>query len=323
VHRIVSQQAAANPGDPSWQRGVSVAEAKLGDLYALTGDKPGARRHYESARAIRAGLAVGGDLPAQVDLAQILVKLGDVSPPKEAGELFARALGVREGVLKAKPRDPNAARDVRVSHSRLAEWHLTGGDPAAARTHAQKAVTLAEALAKAYPKSSQLKQDVATSRAKLGDVYRAEDRKADAAKQYQAAVEAVAPLAAGNPRDLLLQVTHGLYLAHTGRLTDAAAAAARVREQAPDNAFLLYNAACVYAVAAEVAGEKPEADRTPEERKLAAGYGEDALGCLRAALAAGFADHDLVRTDRDLAAARARPGFAEVARGLRPATAGR
>ena len=41
---------------------------------------------------------------------------------------------------------------------------------------------------------------------------------------------------------------------------------------------------------------------------------------IKAALAAGFADHDQIRTDPDLAAVRKLPAFAGIAKGLRPIT---
>jgi serine/threonine-protein kinase len=323
VDRIVRQQAAAHPGDPTWRRAASVAGAKLGDLCTLTGDRAAARRYYEDARKIREELAPAGGIPAQVDLAQVYVKLAEVSAPGKAVGLHTEALRLRETILEANPDDPNARRDVRVSHYRLADAQLKAGDLAAALPSARKAVELAEALAKDYPKVAQLKQDVALARAKLGDVYRAEKRADDARKEYEAAVRVIEPLAAQNPQDLVLQVTTALFVAHAGRHADAAKLAARVRERAPKNAFLLYNAACVYAVAAETAGGKPEDDLTPEDRKLVADYADAALRSLKAALAAGFADHDLIRTDPELAAVRKLPRFAEIARGLRPPTADR
>ena len=92
----------------------------------------------------------------------------------------------------------------------------------------------------------------------------------------------------------------------------------RVRGQAPENSFLLYNAACAYAVAAGAG--KPAADQTPAERDRAAGYADAAVACLKAAVAAGFADHDTIRTDPDLEPVRSRPGYAEVLKDLRRAT---
>ena len=172
---------------------------------------------------------------------------------------------------------------------------------------------------KANPKSAMLMLDQALARAKLGDAYRAGKRPGDALKQYEVAVRVIEPLAAGNPRDLTLQITHALFLAHAGKHEEAARVAGRVREQAPKNAFLLYNAACALAVAAEAAGDGGGGVPPPEQEKLAAGYEEAALASLKAAVGAGFADHDLIRTDPELAGVRKLEGFAEVAKGLRPA----
>jgi hypothetical protein len=62
---------------------------------------------------------------------------------------------------------------------------------------------------------------------------------------------------------------------------------------------------------------KPESELTDDERKEVATYGEAALGCLKDALAAGFADSDAIRSDPDLAAIRSLPGYAEIAKSLR------
>jgi tRNA A-37 threonylcarbamoyl transferase component Bud32/tetratricopeptide (TPR) repeat protein len=319
VERIVRAQADANPDDPTWRRSLSVAQAKLGDLCAATGDRPGARKHYEVARKLRAELSAAAptSAAATVDLAQVYVKLGDVSDPEPAVKLYLESLRLRRAVLAADTGDPNARRDVRISHYKLADGHLKRGDVDAARVNAEKSLEFAEALFADFPKTPQLQQDLALSRGKLGDVFRAE-QKPEARKEYAEAVRLLEPLAAENPRDLVLQVTYAVFLAHAGKHAEAAAAGGRVREQAPKNAFLLYNAACVYALCAEAAAEgKSPADLSAEERKRLAGYGETAIACLKAALAVGFADYDLIRTDPELAAIRQLPAYAELAKGLR------
>jgi serine/threonine-protein kinase len=319
VNRITKNQAQSQPRDPQWMRAVSVAETKLGDLASLTGNRAEAKRFYDEARKLRVKLMDLGGPNSAADLAQVYVKLGDVSDPSTAVDFYKDSLRLREDVLKGKPRDGNAARDVRVSNYKLADIYLKTDDVAAARKHGQRAVVLAEALVKANPRLAQMRQDLAFARAKLGDVFRAEKRQAEAKKQYDEAVRLLEPLARTNPRDLTLQVTYALFLAHAGRHVDAARLADRVRNLAPKNPFLLYNAACTYAVAAEAAQES-EVEQTPKHVKLVAAYQEAALSSLKAALDAGFADHDLIRADPELAELRKLRGFAEVARGLRDPT---
>jgi tetratricopeptide (TPR) repeat protein len=87
----------------------------------------------------------------------------------------------------------------------------------------------------------------------LGNVYRAEKRPDEARTEYEAAVRIYEPEAVANPRNLVMQVTHAVMLAHAGRHIDAARLAAQVREAAPRNPFLLYNIACAYALCAEAA----------------------------------------------------------------------
>ena len=243
--------------------------------------------------------------------------LGDVSDPDPAVELYREALRIREEILAENPRDPNARRDVRVSHYKMADGLLRRGDSDAARPHAEKAVAVAAGLVKDYPKLSPLVPELARSHAKLGDVHLAANRADGARREYEEAARLLAPPAAQNKKDLVLQLTYAGYLAHAGRDVEAAERAGRVCELAPRNAFLLYNAACVYAV---TAGDKSAADLTPAERDRVAGYEDAALRCLKAAVAAGFADHEMIRTDPELAPVRSRPGYAEILRSLRPAS---
>src|SRR5262249_5767345 len=79
--RIIRQQMEANPGDPTWKRSLSVAQVKLGDQCAITGDKVRATEYYELARKHRIELAAidPNSIQAKVDLAQVYDKLGEVS----------------------------------------------------------------------------------------------------------------------------------------------------------------------------------------------------------------------------------------------------
>ncbi len=316
VHAISRQQTEADPENPDWKRALSVAVAKLGDLATVSGDLPSARRDYQACLRLREELAESRKPAAMVDLAQIYVKLGNISEPARAVELYRRGLQIRERILLGSPRKPNARRDVRVSHSKLADGLLKAGEPDRAREHAAEAVRLARGLVNDYPRIPRLKLDLAAAHAKLGDTFRGEDLREEAAREYQTAVGLIEPPAKSNPRDLVLQTTYALFLTHAGRHADGAAVAGRVRQQAADNPFLLYNLACVFAVAVESAGDAPESERA----ELARAYGEASLGCLQAALDAGFADHDLIREDPELAAARQLPGFAAVAERLREST---
>ena len=119
-----------------------MASAKLGDLAALAGDRPTARGHYDEARRLRVQLAERGGGDAKSDLAQVCVKLGDVSEPKAAVPLYQESLHLREEVVQEKPRDGAAARDVRVSHYKLADGYIKSGDPAARARAIVQATTM-------------------------------------------------------------------------------------------------------------------------------------------------------------------------------------
>jgi tetratricopeptide (TPR) repeat protein/tRNA A-37 threonylcarbamoyl transferase component Bud32 len=319
VDRISRQHLAENPNDRDWRRTLSVADVLFGDLALEAGDRGAARKHYGAARTARADLAEadGASRPARVDLAQAAVKLGDVSEPDRAVDYYREALGIRESILDGNPDDPNARRDVGLAYYKLADGYRRNRAPADGRKHAEEAVRRAQALADDYPTLPALQQDLALAHMKLGDLLDALKETGAAATNYEKAIRKLEPLAARNQKDHVLQLTFSLLLARVGKHAEATARAGRVCDAAPKNPFLLYNAACVYALAAEKTVARPGDTPTPAEKKLIAGYREAALKRLRAAVAAGFADLEQVRSSAELDGVRTLPEFAEVVKSLR------
>ena len=94
-------------------------------------------------------------------------------------------------------------------------------------------------------------------------------------------------------------------------LTDVAQAAAKLRELKPPRKENLYNAACGYGLSAKLAagwdgrspfpppGGKPP-ELTPEQQTAQKQHLEDALACLRAAIAAGWDDFKHAQQDPDV-----------------------
>jgi hypothetical protein len=119
-----------------------------------------------------------------------------------------------------------------------------------------------------------------------------------------------------NQKDLVLQLTYALVLARAGKHGEATDRAGRVCAAGPKNSFLLYNAACVYALAARTVS-KSAAEPTAKEKKLVLSYQEMALARLRAAVSAGFADQEQIRSSTELDFIRQLPEFAEIVRMIR------
>ncbi|HEY8505814.1 MAG TPA: protein kinase, partial [Gemmataceae bacterium] len=125
MHAITRALEAADPADPQVRRNASVSFALLGDIRLLLGDRPAARAYYEESLRRRRELSAAEPLDKgrRVDLAQIYVKLGNVSAPAEARAFYEESLALRKALAAEDP-TPEARRDVWVSHAKLADLGL-------------------------------------------------------------------------------------------------------------------------------------------------------------------------------------------------------
>jgi Flp pilus assembly protein TadD len=87
---------------------------------------------------------------------------------------------------------------------------------------------------------------------------------------------------------------YGLTLIEAGRIEEGKIEGAKAIELSPDDALMLYNAACFYATL----GDKAVAVQT-----------------LRNAIAAGYEFYDWIKRDSDLEPIRNEPGYLEIMRG--------
>ena len=75
------------------------------------------------------------------------------------------------GLWRATPDSAEAARDLSVSHNKLGDLYVLGGDLDAARDAYQAALAIAQDLARRMPESAQAARDLSVSHNKLGDLY--------------------------------------------------------------------------------------------------------------------------------------------------------
>jgi tetratricopeptide (TPR) repeat protein len=137
----------------------------------------------------------------------------------------------------------------------------------------------------------------------------------DAAREmFAKAVELLRPLAKDDPENIDVQANFVLALARAGQHEEAAGKAEVLRSLAPENFRNLYNVACTYSLCAvALRGGKEESAVSPTDRELASSYVKQALDTLQAALAAGFKDFELLRSDPDLAPLRSRAEWPAIA----------
>jgi serine/threonine-protein kinase len=100
----------------------------------------------------------------------------------------------------------------------------------------------------ALEKATQLEPNKSLYWGNLGDAYRWSHLKEKAAGAYKRAIQLARDALQVNERDTLTRSRLGLYLANSGDSTHALAAIAEARQQAPDDATVLFNSALVYEI---------------------------------------------------------------------------
>ncbi|MBK9140380.1 MAG: SEL1-like repeat protein [Verrucomicrobia bacterium] len=144
---VAERLLQANPDSAQAARDVSVSLERLGDFLArrgLPGDAETALGHYQRSLEVSERLLVANPESAQAarDVSVSLNKLGDFLArrglPGDAETAlghYQRSLEVRERLLVANPESASVVRDVVVSHFKLAQFGLQGGNQALAMRH--------------------------------------------------------------------------------------------------------------------------------------------------------------------------------------------
>jgi non-specific serine/threonine protein kinase/serine/threonine-protein kinase len=174
----LSQEAS---GDPSLQRELASAYARLGDAqghpaFPNLGDTAGSLRSYRKGLELIEGAAAAapGDLKTRRFLAIIVERIGDVLA--RTGDLagtresYRRTLQLRESLLAADPKSEQALREVGVSYERTGDLLMKTLDTAGALEHHRKALANSETLRAPKPQDRLARRDQAVSLDRMGDV---------------------------------------------------------------------------------------------------------------------------------------------------------
>jgi hypothetical protein len=207
----------ANPDSAQAARDVSVSLDRLGDFLAsrgLPGDADTALAHYQRSLDVCESLLLANPDSAQAarDVSVSLERLGDFLArrgiPGDADTALAhyeRSLDVRESLLQANPNSAQAARDVSVSLSKLADFLARRGLPGDADNalaHYQRSLDVDESLLRANPNSAQAARDVSVSLNRLADFLASRGLPGDAdtaLAHYQRSLDVDESLLRANP----------------------------------------------------------------------------------------------------------------------------
>jgi tetratricopeptide (TPR) repeat protein len=172
--------AHSDPGNPEWQRDLSVSYERVGDVQRAQGDLKAALRSYADSRAIFERLAKSdpGDSRWQRGLSISYERVGDVQ--RAQGDLNAalqsyvdsRAIGER--LVKSDPGNARWQRGLSVSYEKIGDLQAAQGDLAAALTSHINRHEIISRLAKSDPGNAEWQRDLSVSYEKVGDVQMAQ-----------------------------------------------------------------------------------------------------------------------------------------------------
>jgi serine/threonine protein kinase/tetratricopeptide (TPR) repeat protein len=290
------------PAVPWYRHMLAVGHNNLGFVLAGRGQRTGAAESYGRAREMHAALAA--DCPAvpeyRLALARTHHNLGDLLEKQdkyaEAEAAYRSAVEHRQRLVDDSPDVPAYRRTLARSQLKLGHVVCLQGRPAEALPWFDRALARLEPMHEKEPRDlsvQRLVRDGHLDRAlALGEL----KRPAEALTDSDRAVELSAP--AERP---WMQVVRARCRAQLGNVTAAVAEAAAAAEDPKASGSLLYNVACVYALAAT---------QDDPQREV---YPGQAVAFLRRARAAGFFQDPAtvahLKQDADLAPLRPREGF--------------
>jgi tetratricopeptide (TPR) repeat protein len=191
-----------------------LAHSVLFDYHDAIKDLPGATRVRE--RLVKDALAyldslakdAGGDLALQRELASAYDKLGDVrgtaggaSLGNLAGALenYRQALRIREELVAANPRDPQARHDLAMSYRNIGYRLLDTDKPADGMEYLRKASSFYIDLTMEQPTDAGLQFELADVRNRMGVALSVSGNESAALDQHRAALAICEKLVASKP----------------------------------------------------------------------------------------------------------------------------
>jgi tetratricopeptide (TPR) repeat protein len=161
AQRLLAGLAAEKTDDLTYQRDLSVAYNKVGDVLVAQGNLPEALKFFRDGLAIREHLAKADPNNAgwQRGLAVSYVKIGDVLVAQfnlpEALKFFRDGLAIAERLAKADPNNSGWQRDLSVSYNKIGDVLVAQGKLPEALKSYRESLAIREHLTKAHPSNVQ------------------------------------------------------------------------------------------------------------------------------------------------------------------------
>jgi len=230
---IRERLAQSDPGNTDWQRDVSVAYSKVGEVQVAQGDLAGAMKSDRDSFAIIEGLAQSdpGNADWQRDLSLLYVRVGDVQ--KAQGDLagalksYRDGLAIRERLAQSDPGNTDWQRDLSVSYERIGDVQVAQGDLAAALKSYRDGLSISQHLAFLDRSNKQWQNDLQIVIDRIGDLA----NRFVLARNFATALEAADQSISLAPDEIWLYANRAHALMFLGQIEEAKALYLKYRDQ--------------------------------------------------------------------------------------------
>jgi serine/threonine protein kinase/tetratricopeptide (TPR) repeat protein len=302
---ILEKLAADFPTVPAYRQALALSHSSLGAPLAGLGQRPAAVQAFRRAVDIQEKLVADFAVVAEYrrnlagshnNLGKVLADMGQWPAAEKA---YRRALDIQEKLVADFPTVPGYSTDLAGSYGNFGNLLLDRGQQQDSLAWYEKSVALLEPLLQQEPRLVTERlylRNAHWSRARAqGDL----GRHADAAKDWDRALA----LNMKPQSQLMFRWQRAYSLARAGEHSKAVAEANAMAEAKTVTGDVLYNLACICALAAAA---------VKDDAKLQDQYAARAVELLRQAIAKGYKDAAHVKQDKDLDALRSRQDFTKL-----------
>ncbi len=313
------------PQDDVAKRAVANALGALARLEQVAGDPLAARPLYEQEVTLRESLSIDAarDSEARRELAGLYDALGDLyslrlGKVEDGRRYYERSYEVRQDLAKEFEGHAQVGRDILLSYQKFGTAFLLFApkDPAKAKDMYFKAALGFKSRFQADPNNTRAKSDFALALYYYATACLEANALEESDKMYRKCLDlrrelAAEPSAKGDPRRVA-EIELMLILARCREHAEAAKIADDVLKNPPENALILKDIACGYALCYGAA----KAANPPDE-SLVKRYRDASFKALRDAIAHGWKSADELVAEPDIYPIQPDPEFDQILQGLR------
>jgi serine/threonine-protein kinase len=299
----------ANPTSVDYRSHLAIAHNNLGILYMESRRPQQAEAEYQEAVKLREALASAHPTVSdyQSKLARTYFNLGVLFQEKRPGEAemaYQKSSAINRKLVETHPLVTVYALDLGKTCDRLGHM-LHARKPEAALQWFDEAARMLESILQRQPSHREARQNLSRVHAGRALALNQQRLYSEAVKEWDLALKD-----GGSPSQNSWQMQKALTMARAGDHAGAASEATLLVKKLPANGGVLYDAACVYALAAASA-------KQPADRVMAEGYAASAMKFLLEAQSAGYfkslANRDRLQKDSDLVVLQTREEFKRLA----------